>query len=207
MNKPRKNTVNLKFTLIELLTVIAIIAILAGLLFPVLSKVRRQANLTSCVSNLRQIGTGISSYVAEFNGMLPVAAMKPTVNTDEQPISDVLADYTGNNAKVFWCPSDTHPETAYSTSNTEEKTFFEAEGTSYEYCSMLGGRKLADTMGRHNMSSAKRVIMFDFECFHRSSSLFDLSQDESESDSFEVATRGGAKNYLFCDWHVSDKIE
>ena len=44
------------FTLIELLVVIAIIAILAAILFPVFARAREQARLTTCRSNLRQIG-------------------------------------------------------------------------------------------------------------------------------------------------------
>jgi prepilin-type processing-associated H-X9-DG protein len=193
------------FTLIELLTVISIIALIAGLLFPVMAKVRQKARLTECMNNLRQVGIGFSSYLSENQSIFPIAAMKPTVNTTEPRISDVLSPYAGDSEKIFRCPSDTKPESSYS-GNTEDKTFFEAEGCSFEYASMLGGRKLG-TEKRGNMSSAKRVVMFDFECFHRESSILSISQDESETDELEVASKGGAKNYLFADWHVSDKFE
>jgi prepilin-type N-terminal cleavage/methylation domain-containing protein/prepilin-type processing-associated H-X9-DG protein len=59
------------FTLIELLVVIAIIALLAGLLFPVLSSVRAKAESTECASNLRQIGIAMTAYSAQNNGTLP----------------------------------------------------------------------------------------------------------------------------------------
>ena len=194
------------FTLVELLTVIAIIAILAGLLFPAMGKIRGKTRLTQCAGNLRQIGIGFSSYMTEFKDTFPVAATKPTVNTFLPCIADVLKTHIGDNRKVFLCPSDILPEKAYS-GNTADKTFFESEGCSYEYASMLGGRKLGSKMGWGNMSSSERVVMFDYECFHRTSSFLSINQDESSSaNKINVASKGGAKNYLFADWHVNDKL-
>jgi prepilin-type N-terminal cleavage/methylation domain-containing protein len=59
------------FTLIELLTVIAIIGILAAILIPVVGRVRESAKLTITASNLRQIGTGIALYMTENGDELP----------------------------------------------------------------------------------------------------------------------------------------
>ncbi|MCU0317071.1 MAG: prepilin-type N-terminal cleavage/methylation domain-containing protein [Fimbriimonadaceae bacterium] len=53
------------FTLIELLVVIAIIAILAAILFPVFAQAKAAAKQTACLSNLKQIGTGIQIYLAD----------------------------------------------------------------------------------------------------------------------------------------------
>lgn len=161
------------------------------------------------MSNLKQIGTSFASYMVDYNDVFPVAAQKPTVNiTPPIPprIADVLLPYAGS-ANIFKCPVDILPESAYDDENVD-KTFFEAEGSSYEYSSRLSGRKLKGTYGRHRKrSSAEIIVMFDYECFHRVSGVTSFFQDdEDDNDTIQVSSKGGAKNYLFADWHVTDKL-
>ncbi len=59
------------FTLIELLLVITLIAILASLLLPGLSRAKASARSVKCRHNLRQIGVGLNLYVAEFSDRYP----------------------------------------------------------------------------------------------------------------------------------------
>lgn len=59
------------FTLVELLVVIGVIAILAGLLIPVVASARRAAGQAKCASNLRQWAIAVNIYVEENNDWLP----------------------------------------------------------------------------------------------------------------------------------------
>ncbi|MDR1282967.1 MAG: prepilin-type N-terminal cleavage/methylation domain-containing protein [Opitutaceae bacterium] len=59
------------FTLIELLTVIAIIGILAAILIPTVGAVRKTANAAACVSNLHQIGVAFQLHAESSRGLLP----------------------------------------------------------------------------------------------------------------------------------------
>jgi prepilin-type N-terminal cleavage/methylation domain-containing protein/prepilin-type processing-associated H-X9-DG protein len=59
------------FTLIELLVVVAIIAILAAILFPVFAKARDQGRKVACGSNMRQLGLALNMYVQDYDETLP----------------------------------------------------------------------------------------------------------------------------------------
>lgn len=65
------------FTLIELLIVIAIIALLATILFPVFARARENARRAACQSNLRQIGLGFSQYIQDNDEHYPLNAWCP----------------------------------------------------------------------------------------------------------------------------------
>ncbi|MBM3458272.1 MAG: DUF1559 domain-containing protein, partial [Armatimonadetes bacterium] len=97
------------FTLIELLVVIAIIAILAAILFPVFAQARDKARAVACLSNMKQLGLGLSMYVQDYDESMPVMNMLSTpvngggrreVGYDQQ-----LLPYVKNEG-IYTCPSD-----------------------------------------------------------------------------------------------------
>jgi prepilin-type N-terminal cleavage/methylation domain-containing protein/prepilin-type processing-associated H-X9-DG protein len=63
------------FTLVELLVVIGIIAVLIGILLPVLGRAKQGANQVKCMANLRQLGVGLQLYASQNKGIYPIGFM------------------------------------------------------------------------------------------------------------------------------------
>jgi prepilin-type N-terminal cleavage/methylation domain-containing protein/prepilin-type processing-associated H-X9-DG protein len=87
------------FTLVELLTVIGIIAILAALLFPVFASARNAARRAVCASNLRQVGLAVAQYVTDNDERLPA----PLVSAPRGSWAALVTPYL-HSWEVLRCP-------------------------------------------------------------------------------------------------------
>jgi len=120
------------FTLVELLVVISIIAILAALLLPALQSARVRAKVVQCASNERQIGAGMSAFLADHDGAYPyscpvvvpagatnalgwngsrtwIYVLSPYLAGSIGSASDLSGFYSETYRKVFQCPANPWP--------------------------------------------------------------------------------------------------
>jgi prepilin-type N-terminal cleavage/methylation domain-containing protein/prepilin-type processing-associated H-X9-DG protein len=135
-NQPRERVSG--FTLIEILVVIAIISLLAALLFPVFSQARERARRISCGSNMRFVGMAIRQYSQDNDEQLPLVAVNNTGVSATNPYgwADGIMPYL-KSPMQYQCPSD---GTALAVdSNANGTTFDETGSVDFFYNSRLSG--------------------------------------------------------------------
>ena len=161
------------FTLVEILVVVAIIGILAAIIFPTFLLVRDKARRTSCVSNLQQIGAAVEMYKADYDERFPFAvdpfdkneaigggfstgfdALIPTLPM----VNEVLLPYSSR--QVFQCAGDTGFEFDEQTGQRMDAlpSCYEKFGTSYYYRTELAALQVQEVSIQE---PSKLNLMFD----------------------------------------------
>jgi prepilin-type processing-associated H-X9-DG protein/prepilin-type N-terminal cleavage/methylation domain-containing protein len=116
MNKNRQTTTfSIAFTLVELLVVISIIGLLAGLAVPAINGGLKSAKAGACLSNLHQIGVATMAYAADNSFKLPNAG-SGTSDMWATQLATFISTGTKSKKSIFVCPGS-------------EKTVQEATGT------------------------------------------------------------------------------
>jgi prepilin-type processing-associated H-X9-DG protein len=89
------------------LVVIAIIALLAAILFPVFARARENARRASCQSNMKQLGLGMAQYIQDYDGTFPTGFTNDTGKPDYSGIgwAEKIYPYV-KNAQVYVCPDE-----------------------------------------------------------------------------------------------------
>lgn len=175
------------FTLIEVLVVVAIIGLLAGILLPSLSAARRQSRKSVCIHNLHEIGVALQAYMVSNKDTFPSCAALPSDELDKDaddrlpglPVAlknevgrsglTRTSDKVDKSHEVFLCPSDENREQP----ELGGRRYFDTEGTSYHWETLVNGLRVGfksvPFIGGTNVPLREMPILSDFENFHRTS--------------------------------------
>ena len=176
----------------EVLVVIAIIIILAGILLPVLEHALRKAESVSCLSNMRNLALGARLYADDYDGVI-IPARLDDADGSLGICWDVTMQAYVRNRQLLICPSDEAPtETAGCAS----------------YPHSYGVNFLLSFVGEYNGSSlrlaqveqpSQTILFFEVRGKYRT---FGASYDADKLERVDRTRHGSGSNYAFLDGHA-----
>lgn len=190
------------FTLVELLTVIAIIGILAGILVPVVGKVRNRARQSVCTTHLRQIGIGLQMYANDNKDRFP-----PVVDTSINGSSDwtktgwypqLIRPYL-DNPNVWNCPAQPYDRHLGSASTITTDQAWRTQKTwylpSYSINSVIAGKLRSVVLDTPN--AIKQIFLTEGQA-----NFWDSGSISSGNYVQEPHASPNTNTLLFIDGHV-----
>ena len=175
------------FTLIELLCVISIIAILAGMILASLGSINEKGDAVKCTQNLRSIGAAVQLYVGAHDNEFPEVQTDPNNPTYPPPseakgMLETFAPF-GLVQDSVKCPADV---------KNKKFNYFVKYGTSYEWApyvddELQSAPQIFTRRGQLTMPLSRIVVCFDVERVHG------INGDYPSK-----------KNYLYADGHIRD---
>jgi prepilin-type N-terminal cleavage/methylation domain-containing protein/prepilin-type processing-associated H-X9-DG protein len=189
----RQNGLRSGFTLVELLTVIAIIGILAAILIPVTNKVRENARGVRCQTNLREIGKAMFLHAAENKNRFPVQTV---VQVADPLLPSTAADsWIRAVSRHLSVQSQTQLNHALSCPNvTQEQS--DLLQFSYAMNRLLAGRLTSSPV------NPSKTILIRHTGQSRSSFAVD-ADNQLSATGLNYSDSSGKYNYLFSDGHVA----
>jgi general secretion pathway protein G len=205
------------FTLIELLVVIAIIAILAAFLFPVFARAKAAAKQSQCISNLKQIGSSIALYMADYDDLFPNAidpsdrwnpeiwAESPEFQAriGQMPLLYEVTQPYAKSKEIWHCPSDSGTfvlDNHFPDKFVTQPTLWQQYGTSYFFRTEIAFRQFSQTS--FQLPSDVNVVFDGAGHWHGGGAAL---REDMEQNEFFDAYRQLRYNVLFGDFHAKSQ--
>ncbi len=153
-NSDRHASAQHGFSAVEILVVMVIVALLAGIATPMMRHAKANARSTLCMGKLRSIGIALNDYFGDHGMTFPtLVAARESRSQDDPALDTELLPYVTDDS-AFSCPAD--------------HEYWEKTGSSYFWNSLLNGQKVAniEMLGKKR-SSAGVPIASDKENFHQ----------------------------------------